>query len=502
MPKTRRARTGTARPRKSTVVRRGPARAAAPGIEAWEDDPISLPGVAPIARSVPELARTPLAISIKGASPAPRAYPAGTAEFRYWTAAEATRRASDFWSASIGAASWQVGKALPVYLDEGEDLNAYYARGGGGEKAGLSFFHADVLDGRTTTRVYSGESPDVVCHETGHAVLDTLKPELFDANNFEIAAFHESFGDISAILCAAQLPSLREWITREGAGTLYRSSRLSRIAEQLGWAIRKVAPQAVDPDCLRNAVNPFDYRDPMTLPDSAPASALSREPHSFSRVFTGAFYAALSEMCAVVAKPLTAEALDTAARDAARLLVNAVSRASLVPQYFEEVAAHMVAADSDGRYGEALTKAFKKRGLMPLAATARAARTAASRVRARSSQADPGAGRTSGLARVALPGAELGLGDTHVLVDTAADAPSMSGLNVGARVADGSAAADTRLFVRDLFKHGRVHAPPKSGIRGAAMAGLGALRADPLGVCTHVLAREGRDLVLRRRLFD
>jgi len=502
MPRSRRARKRITSPKARTQRIARPHRiapAAAAVVEAWEDDPMSMAGVAPIERPVPRLARAPLAISIKGPAPAPRAYALGTPGFRYWTAGEATRRAADFWSGLIGASAWHVGKALPVHLDEGEDLNAYYARGGGGEKAGLSFFHADVLDGRAKTRVFSGESPDVVCHETGHAVLDTLKPELFDANNFETAAFHEAFGDMSAILCAVQLPSLREWITREGARTLYRSSRLSRLAEQLGWAIRKVAPQAVDPDCLRNAVNAFDYRDPMTLPDSAPASALSREPHSFSRVFTGAFYAALSEMCLVVDRTLTADALDTAARDAARLLVEAVRQASVVPQYFAEVAAHMVAADADGRYGDALTKTFKKRGLMPLAATAQAARTAASRLRART---DAGAERARGLARVALPGAELGLGDTHVLVDTAAGTPSMSGLTVGARPTDGSAAADTRLFVRDLFKHGRVHAPPKAGISGPAVAAVGSLRADPLGICTHVLAREGRDLVLRRRLFD
>ena len=61
--------------------------------------------------------------------------------------------------------------------------------------------------GRT---VFSGESPDVVCHELGHAILDSLKPQLFDAASMEVAAFHESFGDMSASLSALQLPSLRE----------------------------------------------------------------------------------------------------------------------------------------------------------------------------------------------------------------------------------------------------------------------------------------------------
>src|SRR5215468_2672754 len=108
--------------------------------------------------------------------------------------------------------------------------------------------------GRT---VFSGESPDVVCHELGHALLDSFKPQLFDAASIEVAAFHESFGDMSAILSALQLPSVREGVLAETGGVLRRSSRLSRLAEQLGWAIRQSVPSAVEPDCLRNAVNTF-----------------------------------------------------------------------------------------------------------------------------------------------------------------------------------------------------------------------------------------------------
>ena len=173
---------------------------------------------------------------------------------------------------------WEVGTILPVDLDFGVDLNAFY------DREGLKFFHGTAA-GRT---VFSGESPDVVCHELGHALLDSFKPQLFDAASIEVAAFHESFGDMSAILSALQLSSVREGVLAETGGVLRRSSRLSRLAEQLGWAIRQSVPSAVEPDCLRNAVNTFFYRDPDTLPTTAPATSLSSEPHSFSRVFTGA----------------------------------------------------------------------------------------------------------------------------------------------------------------------------------------------------------------------
>src|SRR5215470_15386356 len=189
--------------------RKGKAGAAVPRrsqptgvINAWEDDPGA--GAQPsggqvIQRPVPDLRDQPLPIRIVHPASAPEAkpHPPGTAEFRYWTAAEALRRGADFWRALLTAPSWEVGSILPVDLDFGVDLNAFY------DREGLKFFHGTAA-GRT---VFSGESPDVVCHELGHALLDSFKPQLFDAASIEVAAFHESFGDMSAILSALQLPT-------------------------------------------------------------------------------------------------------------------------------------------------------------------------------------------------------------------------------------------------------------------------------------------------------
>ena len=101
-----------------------------------------------------------------------------------------------------------------------------------------------------------------------------IGPQLFDAPFIEAGAFHESFGDMSAILSALQLPSVRAAALAGVKG--YKASQLSRCAEQLGAAIRQVDKTAVDSDCLRNAYNAFKYVDPQTLPDSAPATAAVR----------------------------------------------------------------------------------------------------------------------------------------------------------------------------------------------------------------------------------
>ena len=111
--------------------RKGKAGAAVPRraqpkgvINAWEDDPGA--GAQPsggqvIQRPVPVLRDQPLPIRIVHPASAPEAkpHPPGTAEFRYWTAAEALRRGADFWRALLPAPSWEVGSILPVDLDLG-----------------------------------------------------------------------------------------------------------------------------------------------------------------------------------------------------------------------------------------------------------------------------------------------------------------------------------------------------------------------------------------------
>ncbi len=183
-----------------------------------------------------------------------------------------------------------------------------------------------------------------MCHELGHAVLDSIKPQLWDAASMEIAGFHESAGDISALLCGLQLESVRHAVLQETHNIVYRASQLSRVAEQLGWAIRQSSPDAVEADCLRNAVNKFFYRDPLTLPTSAPASMLSSEPHSFSRVFTAAFFEGLAGMFAT--RPTKDEAnLLAVSQDAGKIFVSAVVAASVVPSFYSHVDLVRTAAD-------------------------------------------------------------------------------------------------------------------------------------------------------------
>jgi hypothetical protein len=174
---------------------------------------------------------------------------------------------------------------------------------------------------------------------------------------------------MSAILSALQLKSVRV-VALQGIKQ-DKPSLLSRLAEQLGWALRQIAPDAVDADCLRNAYNQFKYVDPQTLPDSAPAAQLCAEVHSFSRVFTGAFYDILCGMLKVRSNNPTEADLAAVATDYARLLMDATSAAPVQPDYFAQVASHIIDADTlrfSGKYRDVLVSTFVERGIIPQAA--------------------------------------------------------------------------------------------------------------------------------------
>jgi hypothetical protein len=464
-------------------------------IAAWEHDPGS--GNSPdggqlIQIPAPDLSasRLPTVIENPTKAPAPQVYKIASPEFRYWAAAASLSRASEFWSNLVPNISWQVGAVLPVDLYHGDDLNAYY------DRVGLRFFQGNV--GSRT--FYSGESPDVVCHEHGHAVLDSLKPQLWDAASIEVASFHESFGDMSAILCQLQIPSLRHAVLVETGNTVYRNSRLSRLAEQLGWAIRQSSPAAVDPDCLRNAVNSFFYQDPDTLPSYTPANSLSSEPHSFSRVFTAAFFEGLANMF----KSRSAqdeENLLQVSLDMGRILVNAIQAASVVPTFYSQVAVNMMQVANGlfpkDNYVEALKAGFLKHGIISPASSA-VITLAALKKNKVVSDLDHSSGHE--LPKLSLAVQEYGLGSDNIVVHSAAEVKhfNVAGANidVGSMEAPAEDVA-AKSFLEDLLRRGRLKLDNTDQSQVVNF-----YTQDGHDRHTHELRKDGKDLVLKRLRID
>jgi hypothetical protein len=370
-------------------------------------------------------------------------------------------------------------------LDAGEDFNAYY------DRQALNFFHGSV--GERT--YYSGESPDIVCHEQGHAILDSIRPELFDAGTIEAAAFHEAFGDMAALLVALQLQSMRASVLAETNGDLGRNSRLSKLARQLGWAIRQTAPDAVDADCLRNAVNSFTYTNPEGLPTNAPATQLSSEPHSFSRVFTAAFLEAVAVAYRNVGPNRGESDLQAVSVDIARLLIAGILQAPIVPEYMSQVAAAIVAAADGGgggvpagKYSDVLKSAFVRRGIL---STQSAAGVASFRAAGLIEHV------LGELPHVALSAAEYGLGDRPLLVRAPSHprrfAAAAAAFGVGSVTPSNSEHA-ARAHLEDLLQRGHVDV----GDAGDARTKV----SHPHRFKTHRLVAGPQGLVLTRILFD
>jgi hypothetical protein len=469
------------------------------GVLAWDDDPGDPPGRTPSTRPVPKLTTAKLGVDVRGTQPPAGQFPVGTPKFRFWVAAEALRRSADFWGTVVPSNfKWMTGARLPIQLDEGVDLNAYYTRGGGSYKPGLSFFHATIGN----QSIFSGESPDVVAHELGHAILDGLRPQLFQTNSAETAAFHESFGDMSALLTALQLKELRIALISESGGNILHSTRISRVAEQLGWGIRQRRPDAVDTDSLRNAVNTFFYRDPIELPPSAPATQLSSAPHSFSRVFTGAFYELLAGMLRVQGAAAGEADLLRVTREAAQLLVDAVLSAPIAPAYFSQIAAHFITADANRfnkRYRDVIKSAFVRRGILSLeSATMQvSAPTIATSAPATSMTAALPVKKAAMTAQpLSIPSARYGL-ERPLRVQAPSEEPRIAVMSAARSVGPvapptGMRAAES--FVEDLFRQGRIDV--------GAFGDPDTRIEHPYTRKTHELEAAGNELQLVRRFFD
>ncbi len=300
---------------------------------------------------------------IEGRRYAPAPYAPGTLAFQQWQGEASLARTIRVWEEFFDRdfAAWHSGAALRVRLRAGRDLNAFYDR-----KSLQFFFDTDRVTGRP---VYAAESLDIVAHEAGHAVLDVYQPGYWSLPDPETAAFHEAFADCSSLLVTLGEPSVRRAFLEEAGKSLRASNLVSRLAEALGRAIHdNYGPESIaDPTRLRDANNRFRYGSPEKLPATGGDETLTSEPHSFSRVFTGAFYHLLMELLAAGLKEGGgAELVEVARRRAGRLLARAVETAPPGEARAAALAARMLEVDhaeTGGASAPAITRAFARHGI-------------------------------------------------------------------------------------------------------------------------------------------
>jgi hypothetical protein len=169
---------------------------------------------------------------------------------------------------------WNTGSntdPINVFPHAGVTANAFYSRN---DKA-LKFFFFNTT-GPSPRTVFTCRSLDIVAHETGHAVLDGLKPHWLEAGVAQTGALHEAFGDITAIFLALSQFDQVEAVIAQTKANLHDKTFLSDLAEDFGLALGRT-------NGLRNADN--DLR----------LSQVSTEVHDLSQCFTGTIYDILAD---------------------------------------------------------------------------------------------------------------------------------------------------------------------------------------------------------------
>ena len=169
------------------------------------------------------------------------------------------------------------GPQLLVVPRAGTWANAYYER-----RSRSLQFYSFRAHGRL---VHTSLSRDIVAHETAHALLDGIAPDLYDALDPQGLALHEGVADLTAVLIAFRSPRLRKAVLDQTDGSIEKSTNFSSIGEQFG--------RAIDPaghvGWLRNLLD-----DSVLDPHGDPAA--EPEAHQLSQVLTGTLYRFLVEL--------------------------------------------------------------------------------------------------------------------------------------------------------------------------------------------------------------
>lgn len=448
-------------------------------------------------------------------SPEGQALP-GTPKFLFWQAREAAIAAVQAWEASMGPhLAWQGNrKKLPLLQDVGEDLNAFY------DRSSFSFFHQTVAG----ITFFSGASTDVVAHEVGHGLLDSLRPDFFDVNFLEVGAFHEAFGD-----CMALLTALNDLETRKkllaSAPTLRKRNFVESTAEDLSKGIGLLIPghNAAEP---RHAFNSFQYQLPSTLPSNGGPGALINEVHSFGMLFTGCFWDLIANLFAASAQKTEAKLL-AAAQLAGKLLIAGAKGVLVRPRFMQSMGRAMTLADQslhNGANREAIRAAFARHSIM-LGSNALLAPSTALAGAAPSGATLSAATRKDLLERMGgARGTKLQVGTADEMFGTAvvsavhtrsvslsklhpqlrgvvamSSEPVLVGASGGRAAVMGAVPhtadtdAEVQAFVESLLVHKRIRL-------GAAKKG--AMAANEHDHATHVIKSIGGKKVLQRRRFQ
>lgn len=239
---------------------------------------------------------------------------------------------------------------IDVFPLAGETMNAYYSRWD--QQIKLFYF-----DSRTkpVEKCFTSKMADVVVHETGHAVLDGLKPSYIGWGSHG-GAIHEGFGDSSSMLAAMSNKTVVDEVIKQTGGDLRKENYIASLAEQFGKAVYG------NKMYLRNAINDLKLSDFETGKEST-------EVHNFGRLYAALFYDIMEQVAKDKAKimPLDKALMETS-KDLSKLLVRAMGDFSPPGNiYYTDAALALLKAeekDFGGQYKDILVKVLLDRDVL------------------------------------------------------------------------------------------------------------------------------------------
>ncbi|CAH1773212.1 unnamed protein product [Owenia fusiformis] len=240
---------------------------------------------------------------------------------------------------------WQWGdQPIRVHPHAGNWQNAFYKR----EWKALCFFYTAPVRGQGDM-VYSCRSLDVVAHETGHAILDSLKPQWLHTTRSENGALHEAFGDLTAMFLLLSRMDTCAAIIAESKGDLHQRFFFNLIAEEFGVALGRQYG-------LRNADNDLTM------------SQAGREYHRLSRVLTGAVYHILADIFALYRKQDKYDQTESLYRVGKHIISLVILSYTKAPDSdtaaFKDVAENMIQYETKPAWKTVIRKHFEDREVL------------------------------------------------------------------------------------------------------------------------------------------
>jgi hypothetical protein len=246
----------------------------------------------------------------------------------------------------------------------GKLANAFY-----NEQEEMLGFHTFTDDGQPGFSM--AQSADVVTHEAAHAVLDGLRDLFNESFGLGPRAFHESFGDITAMLVALHDDVLVRELLHWTEGDLRKSNFVTEVAEHATQEMLNSDYFSQHTVYLRNAFNtlkllPFDSLEYVLMD---PMERLSRQEHNYSRVFTGAAYDILVGVYEAFKGNGVPDfvALYRARDVLGHLLMMAIEAGPMGEFDFADMARSFLTADAilcDGKHETILTEIFAERNIL------------------------------------------------------------------------------------------------------------------------------------------